>query len=102
RPRRSIPLLPSGPGGVFDLASRGADGATMETIRIGGEGGIRTREAAINRLHTFQACSFNHSDTSPSWPGRPRGAPGRQFYAPAGSGTRNPMNRREADAGMAE
>ena len=33
RPRRSIPLLPSGPGGIFDLASRGADGATIETVR---------------------------------------------------------------------
>ena len=31
----------------------------------GGEGGIRTREAGISRLHTFQACSFNRSDTSP-------------------------------------
>src|SRR5690606_32135144 len=29
RPRRSIPLLPSGPGGIFDLASRGADEAAM-------------------------------------------------------------------------
>ena len=35
------------------------------TSRYGGEGGIRTREAGISRLHTFQACSFNHSDTSP-------------------------------------
>ena len=31
----------------------------------GGESGIRTREAGLSRLHTFQACSFNHSDTSP-------------------------------------
>ena len=31
----------------------------------GGAGGIRTREAGISRLHTFQACSFNHSDTAP-------------------------------------
>jgi hypothetical protein len=30
RPHRPIPLLPSGPGGVFDLASRGADGATID------------------------------------------------------------------------
>ena len=33
--------------------------------KTGGEGGIRTREAGISRLHTFQACSFNRSDTSP-------------------------------------
>lgn len=31
----------------------------------GGERGIRTPEAGFSRLHTFQACSFNHSDTSP-------------------------------------
>ena len=30
----------------------------------GGESGIRTRDTYY-RIHTFQACSFNHSDTSP-------------------------------------
>ncbi len=36
-----------------------------ETERLyGGEGGIRTLEG-FNPLHTFQACSFSHSDTSP-------------------------------------
>jgi hypothetical protein len=34
----------------------------------GGESGIRTREAGFSRLHTFQACSFNRSDTSPDLP----------------------------------
>ncbi len=34
-------------------------------VRTGGEGGIRTRDTGISRIHTFQACSFNHSDTSP-------------------------------------
>ena len=29
-----------------------------------GEGGIRTRDS-VSTIHTFQACSFNHSDTSP-------------------------------------
>ena len=31
---------------------------------VGGEGGIRTRDT-LSGIHTFQACSFNHSDTSP-------------------------------------
>ena len=31
-----------------------------------GERGIRTLDT-VSRIHTFQACSFNHSDTSP-WP----------------------------------
>src|ERR1700748_426982 len=29
-----------------------------------GEGGIRTRDT-LSSIHTFQACSFHHSDTSP-------------------------------------
>src|SRR6185503_19711961 len=33
-------------------------------LDIGGEGGIRTRDT-LSSIHTFQACSFNHSDTSP-------------------------------------
>lgn len=31
----------------------------------GGESGIRTRDT-VPRIHTFQACAFNHSATSPS------------------------------------
>ncbi len=30
----------------------------------GGESGIRTRDT-VSRIHTFQACAFNHSATSP-------------------------------------
>ena len=49
-PHQSIPLLPSGPGGVFDLASRGADGATIDvrqlaTLQTGGERGFTRRYA---------------------------------------------------------
>jgi hypothetical protein len=36
-----------------------------DTVTSGGERGIRTPEARFRRLHTFQACSFNRSDTSP-------------------------------------
>ncbi len=31
----------------------------------GGEMGIRTPDT-VARIHAFQACSFNHSDTSPA------------------------------------
>ena len=76
RPLEPRPLLPSGPGGVDGLATRGdrqgpplkltrpetAEDAKLET---GGERGIRTLEAGFSRLHTFQACSFNRSDISP-------------------------------------
>ena len=34
-------------------------------LRSGGETGIRTLETGY-RLHTFQACAFDHSATSPS------------------------------------
>ncbi len=33
-------------------------------IEYGGEGGIRTLDT-FSRIHTFQACSFSLSDTSP-------------------------------------
>lgn len=33
--------------------------------KSGGESGIRTR-VTVSRKHTFQACAFNHSATSPS------------------------------------
>ena len=45
----------------------------------GGERGIRTPEARFRRLHTFQACSFNHSDTSPD-PAALMPRQGRGFY----------------------
>ncbi len=41
--------------------------ATAIKERFGGhsgERGIRTLDT-VSRIHTFQACSFNHSDTSP-------------------------------------
>ena len=43
-------------------ASRRADRSDAET---GGERGIRTLDTGFSRIHTFQACSFNHSDISP-------------------------------------
>ena len=33
--------------------------------RYGGQGGIRTRDT-VSRIHTFQACAFNHSATCPA------------------------------------
>lgn len=35
-----------------------------ENNNISGDGEIRTRDT-VSHIHTFQACSFNHSDTSP-------------------------------------
>ena len=33
-------------------------------MKSGGESGIRTRDT-VPRIHTFQACAFNHSAISP-------------------------------------
>ena len=41
-------------------------------MESGGESGIRTR-VTVSRKHTFQACAFNHSATSPSWHVAPAG-----------------------------
>ena len=40
-------------------------GSYVENLFLfSGEGGIRTRDT-VARIQTFQACSFDHSDTSP-------------------------------------
>ncbi len=41
-------------------------------IVTGGGSGIRTRDT-VSRIHTFQACAFNHSATPPSWCARRTG-----------------------------
>ena len=62
--------------GFASYRREGADGAAIvrcgsweptgdTVLRYGGERGIRTLEAGFSHLHTIQACSFNHSDTSP-------------------------------------
>lgn len=38
--------------------------APSDRVYTGGETGIRTQET-LTRLHALQACSFDHSDTSP-------------------------------------
>lgn len=39
-------------------------GGSKAQTKNGGERGIRTLET-VTRLHTFQACAFDHSATSP-------------------------------------
>jgi hypothetical protein len=65
-----------------NLSPPDTQNAPCGALRVsGGERGIRTPEALFRRLHTFQACSFNHSDTSPGGPGgrRPAARRGRKF-----------------------
>ncbi len=38
--------------------------ACHQEMRVGGQTGIRTLET-VSRLHTFQACAFDHSATCP-------------------------------------
>src|SRR5690625_916762 len=48
-----------------DYRREGTSRATIDLFGCGGEGGIRTLDTGISRIHTFQACSLNRSDTSP-------------------------------------
>ena len=57
-------------GGVQSAA-----GGVPSFVRVGGGSGIRTRDT-VSRIHTFQACAFNHSATPPrSSFARPAGRP---------------------------
>ena len=86
RDGRSLPAL----AGFCDLAVRGAEGARHGNCVVCAlnrrKRGIRTPEARFRRLHTFQACSFNRSDTSPWHPKASlRRRSGAQILARAGS-----------------
>src|SRR6267142_667899 len=60
-----IPLLPSGPGGVFGLQLHSPPKPVpLSGRRLSGESGIRTH-GGVTPTHAFQACSLNHSDISP-------------------------------------
>ena len=71
--------------GVPPAAAKNVDQYQRVTKDYGGGRGIRTLET-VSRLHTFQACAFNHSATPPSPPGHPR-RPGEAaaLYGSAGS-----------------
>jgi hypothetical protein len=71
-PNHSLPLLPSGPGGVCELSSREdrrshhkiGDVIVWKSRKWRRERDSNPRNG-LTRLHTFQACSFNRSDISP-------------------------------------
>ena len=79
-------------GGVTDLDCNLMYLNQWFTLYIGGERGIRTPEARFRRLHTFQACSFNHSDTSPRTRATQYSQPdSRPFYPSRDKGTSDPL-----------
>ena len=45
----------------------GDEGLSLETVAIGGGGGIRTHET-VSRLAVFKTAAFNHSATPPNSP----------------------------------
>ena len=64
-PLTSILFCASGPSQLVPSAPNKMPRLLAGTsVRNCGEGGIRTRDT-LSSIHTFQACSFNHSDTSP-------------------------------------
>ena len=60
------------------MIEAGAEGAGLG----GGGSGIRTRDT-VSRIHTFQACAFNHSATPP---GETHRAPRSAHYSQDGAG----------------
>ncbi len=73
-------------------ASKDYNSNNINGLVSGGGSGIRTRDT-VSRIHTFQACAFNHSATPPSCgnspadpllPGRPENSGTWSSNAPAG------------------
>ena len=66
-PRAAVSEVRSETGNPSETAKFfGADGPAFGVCHglAGGGGGIRTRDT-VSRIHTFQACAFNHSATPP-------------------------------------
>src|SRR5438309_11865444 len=62
-PRRQLPLLPSGPGGVRQLCVAQSR-ISCSTQRAAEREGFEPSVAFAT--HDFQSCSFGHSDISPT------------------------------------
>jgi hypothetical protein len=52
------------PPRLGDMQKKSLNVSSDFFFKYGGEGGVRTLDT-LTRIHTFQACSFSHSDTSP-------------------------------------
>ena len=63
-------------------SARPVGGALRRETENGGQTGIRTLET-VSRLHTFQACAFDHSATCPLRPSLAPAAPAVQAYSMA-------------------
>jgi hypothetical protein len=112
-PREGCPTQPR-PQTPVALAATAAAGTWRRDgsgDEAGGGSGIRTRDT-VPRIHTFQACAFNHSATPPggldlarrrsadkgSGARRPRPEPARRLGA-GGSTREAPCGRLRAEAG---
>ena len=60
----SNPVEGSHPPGWCAMHTKSLNASSGFFVEYGGEGGIRTLDT-LSRIHTFRACSFSHSDTSP-------------------------------------
>ena len=60
----SNPVEASHPSQTGKYAKKSLNVSSDFLLKYGGEGGVRTLDT-LTRIHTFQACSFSHSDTSP-------------------------------------
>ncbi len=60
----SNPVEDSHPSQCGNMQKKSLNVSSDFFFEYGGEGGVRTLDT-LTRIHTFQACSFSHSDTSP-------------------------------------
>ncbi len=60
----SNPVEASRPSRRCTMQKKSLDANPGFLFKFGGERGVRTLDT-LSRIHTFQACSFSHSDTSP-------------------------------------
>ncbi len=60
----SNPVEASHPSRRCAMQKKSLDANPGFLFEFGGERGVRTLDT-LSRIHTFQACSFSHSDTSP-------------------------------------
>jgi hypothetical protein len=57
-------MRPDNAPAIFKYLNSLLENSGLARTQVGGDGGIRTHDR-VTPIHTFQACAFDHSATSP-------------------------------------